>query len=867
MNWNLYLWGCFKMNDDLRFRPPYVPGYNLEQQLNYINDKLDCYMQTYEQVMANCYKTLHDLETTAELNGSYFANCEVNKQEGYNTEQSDIYKIIQIDPCDKNGRPIKMKLNFAYNNTTNSKIEQSIFGASKAVSADKMFIAQPMMENGWYGHVIQQGQLMPSDQTQTTLYTFGFTKHGTMKVYSNAIDVQQLFNDGIENSMGCCAQIIINGALSGEYSTAPNYNTQTSRICVGQNYQNKKTYILICDVRNDENHKGLTTEECANILLGYGCNVAVEVNEGNSVFALDKGYPMVDCTENTNGYCFWYITKAPEFTNTLQAEIATLYQQQGQCAYDYCLSKKKITGIETDIDSLQDSINTINTSIDNINNNIEQLQTNIDNINTDIDAINGNITNIKSDISEINSTIDGINSNLSGITERVETCENNISTLQTNYTALQQLVNNINTTVNNHTGNIVTLQGQVGNLQTSLTAVQSQLTSLDNTVATITQTIATIEETLNEIKTSITNVQSRVATLEADNTTNKANITQLQSDVSSINDNVSNLDNRLTSAGLRLDKLEADNTTNKQNITNLQSETSSLNTRVTALEDGGGSGGDIPQIKADIEQLQSDVTELQNNINNLDTRLKSLGVRIDTVEKDNRDNKNNISELQQQIQQFENNNYIPATYNNTPFNTNQVLQSQVASMLLDFNYANGIEFRGNSTGLNKGDGILITNDNIILNYNNNTRQKKISGLNAMNNNDQSVPNAGFVNVGSGVGVAIKDNPTSNNDDTPFHFSGNTSNGTYWIAYLGNKIIGHGNSTGTTALTMRTVGSSPYLLAWSEIHTKYYNLKEQGFVWNQKSANGMGSAGITIGQNGFTFNGNGDWSFELELALA
>ena len=806
------------MNDDLRFRPPYVPGYNLEQQLNYINDKLDCYMQTYEQVMANCYKTLHDLETTAELNGSYFANCEVNTQEGYNTEQSAIYKIIQIDPCDKNGRSIKMKLNFAYNNTTNSKIEQSIFGASKAVSADKMFIAQPMMENGWYGHVIQQGQLMPSDQTQTTLYTFGFTKHGTMKVYSNAIDVQQLFNDGIENSIGCCAQIIINGALSGEYSTAPNYNTQTSRICVGQNYQNKKTYILICDVRNDENHKGLTTEECANILLGYGCNVAVEVNEGNSVFALDKGYPMVDCTENTNGYCFWYITKAPEFTNTLQAEIVTLYQQQGQCAYDYCLSKKKITGIETDIDSLQDSINTINTSIDNINNNIEQLQTDIDNINTNIDAINGNITNIKGDISEINSAIDGINSNLSEITGRVKTCEDNISTLQTNYTALQQLVNNINTTVNNHTGSIVTLQGQVGNLQTSLTAVQSQLTSMDNTVSTIIQTIATIEETLNEIKTSITNVQSRVATLESDNTTNKANIAQLQSDVSSLNDSVSDLDSKLVSIGNRVNTLESDNTTNKQNINTLQGQVSNLQ---TASEDNSES-----------------IVSQGQEIDNINTQLQ------------------NIPNL-----------YIPRQYVNGGVQTNMLIYTNVGNMAMSFNNNIGIILRSSKTET-LNDEMSFNGTCINLQQQNlSSGPKYIIGQNAIPQDGTVTINKEFGDLLGGFVIDSKDEELVNNTNA-FAYN-NSANGIYQIMFLGNKIIAWGNvQSQTSGLALRTYDQTN--ISATPIHaimTRYFNLYNNSMILHTTvSSKGLDSGGVVLNQNGFTFNSNGDWSFEIEFTL-
>lgn len=351
--------------------PSVVQGMSLYNVVNDLSRRVNVCIDTYNHVMAENYKTLRNLEKQAEENGSYYGNCEVWIEEGYSAEESAAYKIIHKNVVDRRGEPIRLELHFAYNNTTNSKIEQSIDSASKIELADKIFIAQPKTDKGWYGNVIWHGAPLPSDP-EASLYSVGFTRSGQMKVYSNSVSVDRMISDGIENSMGCSGVLVQNGEItdSAWYENIPDYNIQSSRILLGQNFTTQEVMIFVTGKENDENKQGMTSLRCAQILKDYGCNLVVEIGEGLNAGAMDKG-SLLFTPENKqmpNAYAFWYISRKCYYRNDYERELAELVQNYGACMWQGYLNKENILDLRDDL----------NTEIEERKNADSVLQGNID---------------------------------------------------------------------------------------------------------------------------------------------------------------------------------------------------------------------------------------------------------------------------------------------------------------------------------------------------------------------------------------------------------------------------------------------------------------------------------------------------------
>lgn len=338
--------------------PSVVRGMDLYEAMNDLSQRVNTCICTYNDVMRNCYATLRNLNRAAEENGAYYGPCEVWTEQGYDAESSSKYTIIHKAHVDRNGEPIRIGLHLAYSNTTNSKIEQSLNSASMVELADKMVVAQPMGENGWYGKTIWNGAPIPSDE-QATLYTVGFTRHGIMKVYSNGACTDQLICDGIVDSMGVSGVLIQNGQVTEDSwrENIPSADVQASRVCIGQNMNSKE--VIILTVGADEPNKGMTSKRCAEIMLNYGVSVAVELCEGASAGATDKGQLtfVPDSGDYPNAYAFWYISRRCRFRNNYQRELAELYQRYAYNMWQTYLNYLKIVKLRQDLDKeIQDRI-------------------------------------------------------------------------------------------------------------------------------------------------------------------------------------------------------------------------------------------------------------------------------------------------------------------------------------------------------------------------------------------------------------------------------------------------------------------------------------------------------------------------------
>lgn len=333
--------------------PSVVSGMDLYEAMNQLNDRVNVCIHNYNAVMSENYKTLHNLQRAAQENGAYYGPGEVWVEEGYNADEGATYHLIHKACVDRRGEPIRMQLHLAYGNTTNSKIEQPMFSASKVEFADKMVVAIPKGDKGWYGKTIWHGCPIASAEEET-LWTVGFTQGGVMRVYNNGVTVDQMLRDTIENAMGVSGVLIQNGQICDESYTKyiPQRDEQASRIVMGQVLATREVVILTVGRENEVNRKGLTSATCAQILKQYGCDIAIELCEGSGSGAMDKGSLMYvpDDTAEPSMYAYWFISRKCFYKNDYERELAELVQNYGACLWQGFLNKKAIAKVKSELD-------------------------------------------------------------------------------------------------------------------------------------------------------------------------------------------------------------------------------------------------------------------------------------------------------------------------------------------------------------------------------------------------------------------------------------------------------------------------------------------------------------------------------------
>lgn len=431
--------------------PSVVQGTSLYEAVNNLTNRVNVCINTYNDVMRNCYATLHNLEKAAEENGAYYSPCDVYTEEGYSADEGATYTLIHKNVVDRRGEPIRVKLHLAYGNTTNSKIQQGLFSASKITYADKIVIAQPMGENGWYGKPIWNGCPIPGADAPN-LYTMGFTRSGVMKVYSNSVSTDQMLRDTVEDAMGVSGVLIMNGQITDDSYTAniPNAKEQTSRVCVGQNLDTREVIFLVCGNENNVNKKGLTTKACANILLQYGCDIAVELCEGSSAGAMDKGSLMFvpENNEIPEGYCFWYISRACFYRSDYERELAELMQNYGQCIWNTYLNKKDINNLRTDleneINNRIEADNALKAEDERIENKLDEE---IANRTESDERFQAAITDLQTRMVKAETDITNLKSLYNGLQEQTSTMDEAITSIQTTITSIETSLNNLKQTV------------------------------------------------------------------------------------------------------------------------------------------------------------------------------------------------------------------------------------------------------------------------------------------------------------------------------------------------------------------------------------------------------------------------------------
>ena len=583
--------------------PSVVEGESLYEAVNNCIDRVNVCMDTYNSVMAECYKTLHNLQRAAEENGAYYGPADVWTEEGYDADSSAKYFIIHKRHVDRRGQPIFMELGLAYDNATNSKIEQSIFSASKVKYADKIVVAQPKTEKGWYGKAIWHGAPIQADPA-ANLWTVGFTKGGFMRVYSNGTGVDTMLADTVFNAMGCSGVLIQDGALTSEmyYNQIPDYNKQTSRVIMGQNIATGEVMILVTGHENDVNAKGMTSTAAAEILRQRGVTLAVELCEGESAGACDKGQLMFTPENDTvpTAYCFWYITRRRFYKNDYERELAELTQNYGQSIWQGYLNGEAIQNTAKDLAA-----------------EIERAQ----NAENNLDAA------IKAETARAQAAESQLDTKIEAETTRAEAAEkalDNKITAETERATAEEarLDAKIDAETERATGVEADLQQQITEEVTRAKAREDEIAGdLADEVNR-----ATLEE--NRLNGLITTETQRAKDAEAVLQTNIDNEQQAREDAD-------------TALGARIDSLSSDVTQQisdfktevnqkiddiESNVNNLKTTVDSLGEQVTQL------GNNVTTLSGTVNQIQQTVNTLQENYTSLSSAVSDLNDQIDKMQ-------------------------------------------------------------------------------------------------------------------------------------------------------------------------------------------------------------------------------------------
>ena len=580
--------------------PSVVEGESLYEAVNNCIDRVNVCMDTYNSVMAECYKTLANLQRAAEENGAYYGPADVWTEEGYDADSSAKYFIIHKRHVDRRGQPIFMELGLAYDNATNSKIEQSIFSASKVKYADKIVVAQPKTEKGWYGKAIWHGAPIQADPA-ASLWTVGFTKGGFMRVYSNGTGVDTMLADTVFNAMGCSGVLIQDGALTSEmyYNQIPDYNKQTSRVIMGQNIATGEVMILVTGHENDVNAKGMTSTAAAEILRQRGVTLAVELCEGESAAACDKGQLMFTPETKTvpTAYCFWYITRRRFYKNDYERELAELMQNYGQCMWEGYLNGEKIQDIADDlaaeIDRAQNAENNLDAAIKAETARAQAAESQLD-------------TKIEAETSRAEAAEKALDDKITAETERATAEEARLDAKIDAETEratgveadLQQQITN---EVNRATEAENTLDGKI---TAETNRAQAREDELDEKIQDETNR-ATLEE--GKLNTKIDTEAQRAKDAEAVLQTNIDNEQQAREDAD-------------TALGGRIDALSSDVT---QQITDFKTE---VNGKLDSME------STINQMQTTVESLGTQVDNLSQNVTNLSGAVSTMQNTVNTLQ-------------------------------------------------------------------------------------------------------------------------------------------------------------------------------------------------------------------------------------------
>ena len=415
--------------------PSVCQGMDLYEAMNGLTDRVNTCIATYNDVMANSYQALRNLEHAAEANGAYYGDCEVSTEQGYYADEGNTYCVTRKKVVDRFGEPIRMQLKLAYDNTTNSNLEQPIDDASM-IECAQVIASCEVGEAGWVGNCFYKGAPLPSVESGEG-YCVAFTRNGTMRVYANAINQSQLLNDGVENSMSCVGRIIVDGEVKDEVAAAV-----APIVAMGQNTVTKEVFFVSAgsdanQVKQGLTNRGLSSKACADILKGYGCDIAVVLSTGNNAMLLDKGenaFVPSTLPNQVKAKAFWYITRKAHYKNDYDRQLAELIQNYGQLRYTALLNQLSILNLKNYTEA---EINRIDAQLTQFLQQLEAFNVRLTEVENNYNALVERVDTIEADLAQVKQTINTLQQTVQNLIDIVNGMQNTIAQIQQTLTQME----------------------------------------------------------------------------------------------------------------------------------------------------------------------------------------------------------------------------------------------------------------------------------------------------------------------------------------------------------------------------------------------------------------------------------------------
>ena len=315
--------------------PTVIEGSSLYEAMGKVIERTNMCINQWNCISKNCYEAMNACVAAARSNDVYYDDCEVNYQEGYDTTEGCTYAIVEKKAVDRKGKPIFVSLTPAYDNTTNSGVEQGIFDVSFIKSANVIMTAVQAGAEKWFGPAMYRGAAIPGE-TKTDGYVYGFNRHGALRYFKGDVTETTLCQNQMVDVIGGCVPILYDSKVIEGVEAM----TQKQAICaIGFNCGTGSVFFFSCSAQNQP---GMGIASVARILQGYGCTTAVVTSATtNTPAATGEGmlYMGQMTTDPVNAkepknLAYWVISKCPNFNNAFQKEVADLVQTTGRNAWE-----------------------------------------------------------------------------------------------------------------------------------------------------------------------------------------------------------------------------------------------------------------------------------------------------------------------------------------------------------------------------------------------------------------------------------------------------------------------------------------------------------------------------------------------------
>lgn len=315
--------------------PTVIEGSSLYEAMGKVIERTNMCINQWNCISKNCYEAMNACVAAARSNDVYYDDCEVNYQEGYDTTEGCTYAIVEKKAVDRKGKPIFVSLAPAYDNTTNSGVEQGIFDMSFIKSANVIMTAVQAGYDKWFGPAMYRGAAIPGESNPDG-YVYGFNRHGALRYFKGDVTETTLCQNQMVDVIGGCVPIIYDSKIIDGVEAM----TQKQAVCaIGFNCGTGSVFFFSCSAQNQA---GMGIASVARILQGYGCTTAVVTSATtNTPAATGEGmlYMGQMTTDPVNAkepknLAYWVISKCPNFNNAFQKEVADLVQTTGRNAWE-----------------------------------------------------------------------------------------------------------------------------------------------------------------------------------------------------------------------------------------------------------------------------------------------------------------------------------------------------------------------------------------------------------------------------------------------------------------------------------------------------------------------------------------------------